>query len=308
MPTYALKFISGKYQGGAFSLPENGDLIIGRAADADVVLVEDMVSRRHARLSCQDGTITLTDLGSTNGCFINGEKVQSTILQDNDRLLIGNSILRLTRVDDPSEETAVADAGAIRAMLADLGERNVVSSTSMSGDLAEVPLPDLLQLFASNKKNGTLSLTGAGHGTIYLKEGRLQTATLQHAPDLGPMKALCRMLSWQQGQFQFEATQLPPPVADAFEGSTEAQLMEALRRIDEAARLRAKLPDLGLTVSSSVPLPGRLADRSPPELDAFQAALTPETSLRQIVDHSALADHEIMGHLYRLLQDGFLQT
>ncbi|MEP6865841.1 MAG: FHA domain-containing protein, partial [Deltaproteobacteria bacterium] len=50
-PRFALRFISGKYQGGEFPLRMNREIIIGRSSDLDMVLVEDMVSRRHAKIS-----------------------------------------------------------------------------------------------------------------------------------------------------------------------------------------------------------------------------------------------------------------
>jgi hypothetical protein len=48
---YVLKFISGKYQGGEFPLEMDREILIGRGSDLDMVLVEDMVSRRHARIT-----------------------------------------------------------------------------------------------------------------------------------------------------------------------------------------------------------------------------------------------------------------
>mgnify|MGYP000878147909 CR=1 FL=1 len=67
---YALKFISGKYQGGEFPLPEEGEIVIGRSSDLDMVLVEDMVSRRHAKISSTDAEVYIQDMGSTNGTFV----------------------------------------------------------------------------------------------------------------------------------------------------------------------------------------------------------------------------------------------
>ena len=306
MLTFTLKFLSGKYLGGEFVLPPVGELIIGRAADVDVILAEEMVSRRHARLVCSQEGITLTDLDSTNGCFVNGEKVRNALLQPNDRILVGTSILRLIASEHDGDSTQVADAESMRGMLADLGERNLSSGTSMTGDLADVPLPDLLQLFASNRKNGTLQLTGETRGTIYLKEGNLQTASLQGMPEIPPMKALSRMLSLKQGLFQFEASSTPPPVASEFQGSTEGQLMEALRLVDEAARVQPQLPPLDHQVQPAQPLRGRLTNCSPAELDIFQASLAPGLRLRQLIDRSAAPDHEVMAGLVKLLKDGLL--
>src|SRR4051812_40016581 len=108
MPKFAFKFISGKYQGGEFPIPEDGELLIGRAADLDMVLVEDMVSRKHAKLVAAAGVVTLIDLGSTNGTFVNGEKIRRAELKRNDRVLIGTSILKLV---SGQEARSLAAAG-----------------------------------------------------------------------------------------------------------------------------------------------------------------------------------------------------
>ena len=79
---YALRFISGKYQGGEYPLAENGELVIGRSSDLDMVLIEDMVSRKHAKITLAPGQITISDLGSTNGTFVNGEKVKRARLKE----------------------------------------------------------------------------------------------------------------------------------------------------------------------------------------------------------------------------------
>src|SRR3712207_855247 len=93
---YALKFISGKYQGGEFPLKADKQIVIGRSSELDMVLVEDMVSRKHARIMVNGiGQISIEDLGSTNGTFVNGEKVKQATLKEGDRILIGTSILKL---------------------------------------------------------------------------------------------------------------------------------------------------------------------------------------------------------------------
>src|SRR5438445_11409195 len=86
-PRFALRFISGKYQGGEFPLRLDREIIIGRSSDLDMVLVEDMVSRKHAKISTHSGQITIQDLGSTNGTFVNGEKIKKVRLKEGDRIL-----------------------------------------------------------------------------------------------------------------------------------------------------------------------------------------------------------------------------
>src|SRR3954447_2714073 len=96
---WALRFISGKYQGGEFPLRMEREIIIGRSSDLDMVLVEDMVSRKHAKISTAGGQVTIQDMGSTNGTFVNGEKVKKARIKEGDRILIGTSIIKLIAVD-----------------------------------------------------------------------------------------------------------------------------------------------------------------------------------------------------------------
>ena len=102
-PRYALRFISGKYQGGEFPIRMNREIIIGRSSDLDMVLVEDMVSRRHAKITSTDMEVYIQDLGSTNGTFVNGEKISRSRLNEGDRILVGTSIMKVwVRTSVPS--------------------------------------------------------------------------------------------------------------------------------------------------------------------------------------------------------------
>src|SRR5512140_1363679 len=101
---FALKFISGKYQGGEFPLKAEKQIVIGRSSELDMVLVEDMVSRKHAKITFTAGKITIEDLGSTNGTFVNGEKVKQARLKEGDRILIGTSILKLVHQGANTQE------------------------------------------------------------------------------------------------------------------------------------------------------------------------------------------------------------
>ena len=78
-------------------------LLIGRSSAAGLRLEQPAVSRRHARLErLPDGHVELVDLGSANGVWLNGERVQRAVLCDGDRLQVGDTVLRFTRVE-PAE-------------------------------------------------------------------------------------------------------------------------------------------------------------------------------------------------------------
>jgi serine phosphatase RsbU (regulator of sigma subunit) len=82
---------------------------IGRAAPAEIILEGGTVSRRHCRLELAEDRILLSDLGSTNGTFVNGEPVTSPVaLQDGALIAVGAHRLRYHRRS--VHETAEADA------------------------------------------------------------------------------------------------------------------------------------------------------------------------------------------------------
>lgn len=96
---YALRFTAGRFKGGEFPLRPNREFTIGRGSEYDMVLDEDMVSRRHAKIATLHGQIVLQDLKSTNGTFVNGERIALVRLKLGDKILIGTSIMEVVETD-----------------------------------------------------------------------------------------------------------------------------------------------------------------------------------------------------------------
>ena len=67
---------------------------IGREPSNSIVIESDSVSRRHARLTSEDGARIITDLKSTNGTFVNNSSVMNHVLQNGDQVKVGDTIFK----------------------------------------------------------------------------------------------------------------------------------------------------------------------------------------------------------------------
>jgi Domain of unknown function (DUF4388)/FHA domain len=300
--SHVLRFISGKYQGGEFPIASDKQILIGRSSDLDMVLVEDMVSRKHARIAMQGDQIWIEDLGSTNGTFVNGEKIKRARLKEGDRVLIGTSILKLIAGDAPRD-----GMDAKRELENVAQQRRTSQQRTMSGSIEEVPLPDLLQLFGTSKKSGVLVIrTDDDVGRIFLKKGNIAFAIINDLDEVQPLKSLFRMLTWQKGLFDLdppEERELP----NEMNASVQEVLIEGMRQLDEFNRIRDDLPELAARVVVVSPLNPPLRELKPEELDVLQ--LTHNYGVFETVLNKSLAtDLETAEIVLKLIKASYLRA
>jgi pSer/pThr/pTyr-binding forkhead associated (FHA) protein len=303
----ALRFISGKYQGGEFPLTEGVPIIVGRSSDLDMVLVEEMVSRRHARIELRQGVVRVEDLGSTNGTFVNGERINSGSLAEGDRLLIGTSILKLVVVDEQQSGAFThRPAGSVRATP---GKEPVARPTGqnaavrMTGNLDEIPLPDLMQLLGTSKKSGTLVLHSEKVGQLHLRHGEIIHASIADLR-LPALKAAYRMLAWTRGTFALEQEDEKAPTSVHL--TAQAFLMEGIRQMDELHNLLTRLPSLDARLGLSTPLRSPLQNLAQPQLEVLQAVIS-APDFRAALDRSPRTDLETTQDVLVLLKNGYLE-
>jgi hypothetical protein len=297
-----LRFISGKYQGGEFPIAADKQILIGRSSDLDMVLVEDMVSRKHARIAMQGDQIWIEDLGSTNGTFVNGEKIKRARLKEGDRVLIGTSILKLIAGDAPRD-----GMDAKRELENVAQQRRTSQQRTMSGSIEEVPLPDLMQLFGTSKKSGVLVIrTDDDVGRIYLKKGNIAFAIINDLDDVPPLKSLYRMLTWQKGLFDLdppEERELP----NEMNVTVQEVLIEGMRQLDEFNRIRDDLPVLTARIGVCAPLIPPLRDLKPEEIDVLQIAHNYGV-FETVLNKSLATDLETAEIVLKLIKATYLRT
>jgi pSer/pThr/pTyr-binding forkhead associated (FHA) protein len=100
---------------------ENESIKIGRAVENEVVIISKRVSREHARIWRDGRRVFLEDMGSTNGTYLNDERVLSPVaLRDGDQVLVGDVLFVFhdpdtTTVETPFPELEVnVSAGVVR--------------------------------------------------------------------------------------------------------------------------------------------------------------------------------------------------
>jgi diguanylate cyclase (GGDEF)-like protein len=112
-----LTFLSGGPVGLVYTLAPGTETLIGRGGEADIPIEEPRVSRRHAVFKVNsNGHVTIEDQGSSNGTFVNGERVEKQQeLEDGDRIQVGyDCIIKFSYQDDLEYQLHEEIAGGIK--------------------------------------------------------------------------------------------------------------------------------------------------------------------------------------------------
>lgn len=103
----------------------------GRGAASDFQIADPSVSSSHCRIVVSNGTVSILDLGSTNGTFVNGTKIQEQAIQDGQSIRLGN-VEMIFYADAPKPAAAPAAAPRLR-----------VNLTAHAPESAAAPAPTL---------------------------------------------------------------------------------------------------------------------------------------------------------------------
>jgi hypothetical protein len=114
--SYQLIMRAGPTPGKVFPL-EKSEIYIGRDITNDIVINDVEVSRKHARLTLQSGGFVLEDLGSTNGVFVNGQRItRPVMLRGGESIMLGENVsLTFEAAGYDATATVVAAPPAVEA-------------------------------------------------------------------------------------------------------------------------------------------------------------------------------------------------
>ena len=173
---------------------------------------------------------------------------------------------------------------------------------AISGNLSQMALVDLLQIFSMNRKTGQLKLgdTMDHEGSIYIREGLLAAAFVGKARGA---KALYRLLRWTEGDFTFIPAKLHSE--DNLSGSTDNHLMEGLRQCDELERLLPELPSLSAELKLDL-LPASLPDGLHPVTAEIIEQIPYYQQVEELIDVVKATDLEAYQALRGLIGKGMV--
>jgi pSer/pThr/pTyr-binding forkhead associated (FHA) protein len=204
-------------------LRARGRLVLGRSRTCDLMLPGVDASRRHAEIRPLRGGFVLRDLDSTNGTFVNGERIDEHELEPGDCIQIGDSVVTFCQLQaemggaDPDDEakTVITD--------------RPIRPEAFRGDLKEIPAFAVLQILELGNKTGRLVLeSGQGKGRLWIRAGRPIHAEAEGRAGFDAAIEIARMSC---GTFAFDPQdELPEATIDA---SMTELLLEGSRQLDE---------------------------------------------------------------------------
>jgi hypothetical protein len=207
---------------------------------------------------------------------------------------------------DPNQVALLIEAIVKRqARLEDVGK--VAGDKGVTGELNQISLPDLIQLFQGNRKSGTIELVRRGsgdqeeHGAIMLVQGDVVQAV---AGAVEGEKALFRLLTWGEGSFAFRHGS--DDVPHKIHTPTRNLLMEGMRQVDELARLGPQLPASEAHVALRVKT-AELPNTIHPLTQEVLLLLELYGTVQDVVDRCSYPDYQVLRTLQTLAERGMVE-
>lgn len=174
--------------------------------------------------------------------------------------------------------------------------------TRFAGSILDMAVVDLLQTFDVSRKSGVLTVTnGAQQAVIAFRDGAVVEAVLGK---LRGAEAVYRTLVWNEGDFSIEFR--PVEAQDSVGISTQALLMEGMRRVDEWTRLLEQLPPLSSRLAVDA---DQIRDRLheiPDEVNKILRLFDGVRAISDVIDESPFEDLSTLGTVSKLFFEGIL--
>lgn len=272
-----LVFRSGMYVGKNMSLPEGKAIVLGRNRDVDLPLNDAKLSRRHCQITATKDGVIISDLSSTNGTFVNGNRIEAGLqmeLIEFDRIALGDIEIELYLSEHGERNPAVSSDDNLPVI--------VLNSQSQAlSEAIQSPAPEPTKTFEYDDELGS-----DGEPELSTDSDTLLAALYEMDLQLPPEPPLNNGSTTSKNE----------PVYCSYCGS---KIPEADRSSGEAHVVEEKMACKACV--SNLPLPPEFSDE--PEVDTVLAMLSGldeepvvvDTSKRQrltVVEHDAEEDRK----------------
>lgn len=279
----------------AFDLSRRSRVTIGRHESNDLQLDSRTVSNYHAEILCESGALTLRDLGSTNGTFLNERRVQSEAIHEGDHLRMGNHHVTVDRAGgEPASEPAPAtpsgllmEPGSHGRLISLRGQSRGATQTVEALDLHDVTLPDLLKRMSTSPESLRVAVR-RGTESAHIWTRRHAVVHAAYGRVVGE-KALYRLFTWGGGEYRIALADGSGAIPETITLPVDRLVTEGMAQATELPKLVAKFPPLEapLVLNEDCAVP--FSEHSPGEMEVFRLLMRHET-IASALEASSLAD------------------
>jgi diguanylate cyclase (GGDEF)-like protein len=154
---------------------------LGRKPDNDIVIPDESASRAHAEIFCQEDSLVITDMNSTNGTYVNHERISGPkVLRSKDQIRIGKHIAIVTYREDSTPANLVAALSGTRPLTRELVLEAVDHNSMLLYEVAN-RLTTILDLKTSIQEIAKLMRSSMGADKCEI----IMADQFEHLSDLG---------------------------------------------------------------------------------------------------------------------------
>jgi hypothetical protein len=174
---------------------------------------------------------------------------------------------------------------------------------ALTGTFDDISFAELLQLLNLGHKSGRLTVwRGTERADIFLSKGEVARA-ISHR-ERGP-EVVYRILGWREGEFSFERSE--EPVAREIKESTEALILEGMKRFDEWERVESEMPNMDVVLRQRASAVTNRFDMLSPEAQTVLRLVDARRNVATIIRESGLAPAKAVMAVTELLTEGMVE-
>ena len=174
---------------------------------------------------------------------------------------------------------------------------------ALTGTFEDVSFAELLQMLNVGQKTGRLTVwRGGERAVLFFAGGEVARAVSRR--ERGP-ELVYRILGWRKGEFSFEKTD--KPVIKNIEESTEALILEGMKRFDEWERVEAEMPDVHVVLRQKTSAVNERFDELSPGAQVALRLVDARRDVATIIRESGMEPMEALSAVTELLSEGIVE-